>query len=287
MGSCLCRTNENTESVRDSEETESVSDMEDMKDTDDTEKNELVYGCKHYRRKCRIVAPCCNTVYTCRRCHDEDISERYVSSMDPDADNHKIDRYKITEVVCMICEKRQPKSQYCISCNTCFGAHYCAKCNLWDDEDRGLNHCDKCGNCRVYGKEGEKYYHCDVCGVCRRDGDHICINITEATCPICMESIKEGVSINQLRCGHWLHTECLESYMETSLRCPICLKSMCELPLTNLILDAEVSLTPMPDELTHIKIKVLCNDCHEKSEVNFHIVGLKCSACGSYNTRRI
>jgi hypothetical protein len=29
------------------------------------------YGCVHYRRRCRLVAPCCGEVFTCRHCHNE------------------------------------------------------------------------------------------------------------------------------------------------------------------------------------------------------------------------
>ena len=29
------------------------------------------YGCMHYRRRCRMVAPCCGEVFWCRHCHNE------------------------------------------------------------------------------------------------------------------------------------------------------------------------------------------------------------------------
>ena len=29
------------------------------------------YGCAHYRRRCRLRAPCCGGVYQCRLCHDD------------------------------------------------------------------------------------------------------------------------------------------------------------------------------------------------------------------------
>ncbi|KAG8042910.1 hypothetical protein GUJ93_ZPchr0860g38051 [Zizania palustris] len=29
------------------------------------------FGCRHYRRRCRIRAPCCNDVFHCRHCHNE------------------------------------------------------------------------------------------------------------------------------------------------------------------------------------------------------------------------
>lgn len=44
----------------------------------DSEK--LEFGCKHYKRNCKLVASCCNKSYTCRHCHDE-------------ATDHVMDRY--------------------------------------------------------------------------------------------------------------------------------------------------------------------------------------------------
>ena len=49
----------------------------------------------------------------------------------------------------------------------------------------------------------------------------------------------------------------------------------------------EVSLTPMPEEYRDYKVDILCKDCHEESTVKFHVVGLKCLNCGSYNTCRV
>ena len=31
----------------------------------------MQHGCKHYRRRCRMVAPCCGEVFWCRHCHNE------------------------------------------------------------------------------------------------------------------------------------------------------------------------------------------------------------------------
>lgn len=30
-----------------------------------------VFGCKHYKQNCKLVASCCDQLFTCRRCHDE------------------------------------------------------------------------------------------------------------------------------------------------------------------------------------------------------------------------
>ena len=29
-------------------------------------------GCQHYRRRVKLVAPCCGDVYDCRHCHNEE-----------------------------------------------------------------------------------------------------------------------------------------------------------------------------------------------------------------------
>lgn len=50
-------------------------------------------------------------------------------------------------------------------------------------------------------------------------------------------------------------------------------------------LDNEIENTPMPDEFKDKKVKILCNDCSERSEVGFHVLGAKCQICHSYNTR--
>ncbi|XP_039793536.1 uncharacterized protein LOC120659451 [Panicum virgatum] len=31
----------------------------------------MEHGCEHYRRRCKIVAPCCKQVFPCRHCHNE------------------------------------------------------------------------------------------------------------------------------------------------------------------------------------------------------------------------
>ena len=52
-------------------------------------------------------------------------------------------------------------------------------------------------------------------------------------------------------------------------------------------LDEEIAVTPMPQDYANWRVDILCNDCNKPSRVQFHILGLKCSHCRSYNTRRI
>ena len=51
-------------------------------------------------------------------------------------------------------------------------------------------------------------------------------------------------------------------------------------------LDMEVAETQMPERYQNCYAKILCNDCQTKSVATFHIIGLKCAGCGSYNTAR-
>jgi RING finger/CHY zinc finger protein 1 len=44
-------------------------------------------------------------------------------------------------------------------------------------------------------------------------------------------------------------------------------------------LDNEIENTPMPEEYRDKKVKILCNDCQQKCEVQFHVLGAKCSDC--------
>ena len=53
-------------------------------------------GCPHYRRRCAVVAPCCERTYTCRECHDE-----------AEAD-HDLDSKLVETMLCMECNCRQP-----------------------------------------------------------------------------------------------------------------------------------------------------------------------------------
>lgn len=31
----------------------------------------VIFGCKHYKRNCKLLAACCNKLFTCIKCHDE------------------------------------------------------------------------------------------------------------------------------------------------------------------------------------------------------------------------
>ena len=78
---------------------------------------------------------------------------------------HELDRSQVQEVVCSLCDLRQPVATHCTRCSVEFGAYSCLKCNFFDDDtSKQQFHCDLCGICRVGG--AENYFHCYRCGCC-------------------------------------------------------------------------------------------------------------------------
>jgi hypothetical protein len=86
--------------------------------------------------------------------HDQDPQQR-----------HELDRTAVREVVCALCEKRQPIAETCYACGVEFGEYRCLRCSFYDDDvTKQQFHCEKCGICRVGGQEN--YFHCDKCAAC-------------------------------------------------------------------------------------------------------------------------
>lgn len=235
-------------------------------------------GCSHYQRKCKLVGPCCDKPYNCRFCHDEDVT-----------DDHTLDRRSVNEVVCLVCSARQAVSNLCTTpdCETVFGGEYfCGVCKLFDDVDKGQFHCEGCGICRAGGRD--KFCHCDTCGLCLPAGKtHKCIsNTSHNNCPVCLEDIHTSrLEAHIPPCSHLLHLECFTGMMKQGLyACPTCGLSMQDMSRVWDSIDREVVSTPMPTEYAGLYREILCRDCNKTCTAVFHIVGMKCSSCGSYNT---
>ena len=184
-----------------------------------------------------------------------------------------------------------PHIQYFPRAGERLGAYFCATCNLYDDdESKQQFHCEECGICRVGGREN--FFHCKTCGACysvELRNNHTCVpNSMQRDCPICYEYLFDSLEAPQvLRCGHTIHRKCLESYSQHGgYTCPLCNASVCDMRAAWLYLDEEIANTPMPTEYANSRVNMLCNDCHEQGETDFHALGLKCASCGSYNTRR-
>lgn len=251
--------------------------------------NAAAEGCQHYKRRCRIVAPCCGETFWCRHCHND-----RKANHGPGA--HEIDRTRISEVICSRCHVRQPPSRQCVSCGTNFGAYFCKACNFWDDEgmEKQIFHCHKCGICRVGGQEN--YFHCDTCRSCYPNEirtSHTCVeNAMHQNCPVCLKDLFQStIQVTILQCGHTIHQDCLRELQMSfaglqSLRCPICNVSLYKYEDLWAEMDRQVAETPMPPEYQNVHIGIICNDCQQTSQVTFHVLGHKCPHCSSYNTRR-
>ncbi|KAH9719882.1 zinc finger protein BRUTUS-like [Citrus sinensis] len=193
----------------------------------DTEK--LIFGCKHYKRNCKLVATCCNSLYTCIRCHDE-------------VADHALDRKSISEMMCMKCLIIQPVESRCstTSCrNFSMARYYCRICKLFDDE-------------RVGKGLGIDYFHCMNCNACmsRSLQVHICREKSFMdNCPICHEDLFSSTNpAKALPCGHMMHSTCFQDYTCTHYTCPICSKSLGDMKVYFSMLDALLAEEKMPPE---------------------------------------
>lgn len=256
-------------------------------DVDGNDNPSEIVNCKHYRRNCKIVAPCCDKVFLCRLCHN-------------DEESHEIERKKVSQVICKACPSgdRQPASPNCVFCGIQFADYFCDVCKLWDEDGakKNIYHCEGCGICRIGPKD--KFFHCDKCCACyplSLRGNHVCISGgMQNNCPICLEdmfSSRRPVVI--LRCGHNVHAHCqrVMNQMEImqSIRCPTCCKTVADDPSEIWKeIESYIEQHPMPEEISGMRVSILCNDCNAKStDIPLNLIAMKCDSCGSYNTNRL
>lgn len=102
-----------------------------------------------------------------------------------------------------------------------------------------------------------------------------------------LEMHDSRVSVTFLRCGHPMHQNCYVEYAMTNIACPLCKKSMVDPKAYEAQMDEQINGMQMPEEYKDVKMLIMCNDCLQRSEVKFHIMGGKCQNCKSYNTSRI
>ncbi|XP_071738302.1 E3 ubiquitin-protein ligase MIEL1-like [Rutidosis leptorrhynchoides] len=263
-----------------------TSSLEENNNNNPLDIGKLLHGCSHYRRRCKIRAPCCDQIFFCRHCHNE-----ATNALSNPKERHEIVRQDIKHVICEICNTEQEVAQICTNCGVKMGEYFCGICKFYDDDiSKQQFHCNECGICRVGG--ASNFFHCQKCGSCyylRLRGNHPCVeNSVKNHCPICYEFLFDSMkSTTHMNCGHKMHLECWDEMIkQNQYRCPICSKSMTDLPRTWRRLDQEIEATAMPEEYRY-EISILCNDCNNTSKASFHILGHKCSHCKSYNTRRI
>ncbi|CAH0774724.1 unnamed protein product [Bemisia tabaci] len=254
-----------------------ISDSAEMElDQPNNSQSEIAkHGCTHYQRKSKFVTPCCDKVYPCRVCHD-------------DNESHTLNRKEVSELICCECETRQKVQATCENCSIDFGKYTCLECRLFDDVDKKQYHCEGCGICRVGGRDN--FFHCFKCNLCLPNSikdSHKCIeNVSRGDCPVCMEDLhtsRQGLLVPS--CGHIIHKKCQKDMFEAGFyNCPLCLITIPDMSQYWAELDARIAEAPMPKKYKDKKVDILCRDCHKNSTAPFHVYGLKCSHCGSYNT---
>ncbi|XP_034728093.1 RING finger and CHY zinc finger domain-containing protein 1 [Etheostoma cragini] len=201
-------------------------------------------GCEHYVRSCLLKAPCCGKLYVCRLCHDAE-------------ENHPMDRFQVREVQCSECQTVQQAQQTCQQCHVQFGEYYCDICHLFD-KDKKQYHCQPCGICRAGFKSG-------VVQVIHLISDLLHVYVTTV--------------LTHLQQSELFHFLWFRAY-----RCPLCMHSAWNMEDHWDQIDKEIAQSPMPTEYQGATVKIICNDCQAHCTVPFHVLGMKCSGCGSYNT---
>uniref|UniRef100_A0A0D9Z211 CHY-type domain-containing protein n=1 Tax=Oryza glumipatula TaxID=40148 RepID=A0A0D9Z211_9ORYZ len=206
------------------------------------------YGCVHYRRKCKIRAPCCGEIFDCRHCHNEAKDSLEVSI----SDRHEIPRHEIKLVICSLCNKEQDVQQDCSNCGACLGC--CYSYVLKDS-----HHC----------VERAMHHNCPVCFEYLFDSTK---DISALHCghTIHLECLYEMRSHQQFSCPVCLRSACDMSHAWQKLDQEVAASPM------PVIYQKKMSN----------QIWILCNDCGTTSNVQFHILGHKCPGCSSYNTRQ-
>lgn len=255
--------------------------------------NGAVLGCPHYARSVKLRHPKSGRLHTCRLCCEQERENPMKDSDSP------LDRYEVTEVLCMRCNTLQPSDSSCINpkCESLgkmkpFAKYHCKICNFYDDSStKSIYHCPFCNVCRNGKGLGIDYRHCMRCNACvSLQDDHVCIpQRLQGDCPICHESMFQSIEpLRGLKCGHVMHLSCYNQYMRNqAYTCPLCKKSVEDMKEYFDLLDSAVRMQPMPESYANTWSNIYCQDCEKVGKVKYHFVGCKCSACGSYNTREI
>ncbi|THU50456.1 hypothetical protein C4D60_Mb06t20410 [Musa balbisiana] len=150
----------------------------------------MEFGCKHYRRRCKIRAPCCNEIFYCRHCHNESTSDR-----------HELCRQDVQKVICLICNTEQPCAQ---TVELVWGtiSAMCANSTM------------------MIWRKGS------TIAMIVASAESVVARISFTARNVYLfDSLKET---SVLKCGHTIHFECFDEMLKHAQRysCPVCSKSI-------------------------------------------------------------
>lgn len=180
---------------------------------------------------------------------------------------------------------------HCENCSFPLSYYKCDICNLIS-EDINIYHCSKCKLCRLGNKTD--FIHCDTCNICisKDCQNHTCVeNSLEQNCPICCEYMfNSNKPCILLDCGHSIHRDCLQDYLKTDYKCPMCRKAIIDMTSHWKCLKRKVkkdyyNLKKHSFLSIHkIKSYIYCHDCQKKDKTRFHWQYFECHKCKGWNT---
>ncbi|KAF3696155.1 RING finger and CHY zinc finger domain-containing protein 1 [Channa argus] len=134
-----------------------------------------------------------------------------------------------------------------------------------------------------------KLYVCRLCHDAEENHQMDRFKVREVQCSEC-QTVQQDIHTSRIEahvlpCSHLLHNTCFDDMVKMgAYRCPLCMHSAFNMDDRWFNIDLEISQSPMPTEYQGISTKIVCNDCQAHCTVRFHVLGMKCSNCGSYNT---
>ncbi|KAK1265541.1 hypothetical protein QJS04_geneDACA021306 [Acorus gramineus] len=200
-------------------------------DSERLERGHLLYGCHHYRRRCRIRAPCCNEIFDCRHCHNE-----------------------AKELDC--CHTLLIEA--CITAGS-LASDYLTHTLLTPMSPvvallgGGGSYVLSVAPSRRHRKNSTIAMGVEFAGCCYSvllKNSHSCVErAMHHDCPVCFEYLFESTNdVSVLPCGHTIHVKCLkEMQQHLQYACPLCSKSVCDMSKVWEMMDMEVAATPIPE----------------------------------------
>ncbi|ONL93606.1 CHY-type/CTCHY-type/RING-type Zinc finger protein [Zea mays] len=205
------------------------------------------HGCVHYRRGCKIRAPCCGEVFGCRHCHNEAKDSLEVSVHD----RHVLPRHDIK--LNRMCSKTVRTAEHVSANTSARNATSSTTISVPSSVFSGF----------VVAFPG----------------------ISGVEEPISLRWVRHMQASSVKSFSDWWRREFL-SLWQMWFSCPVCLRSACNMSDIWQKLDQQVAASPMPAIYQKKMVWILCNDCGVTSNVQFHILAHKCPGCSSYNTRQ-
>ncbi|KVI00181.1 Rubredoxin-type fold [Cynara cardunculus var. scolymus] len=229
------------------------------------------FGCTHYRRRCKIKAPCCDEVFDCRHCHNE---IKNSLEIDP-IHRHDVPRHDVKKVVFV-------SYVLYVTLNKMFNKIVSAVGYVWGITS--VKHANS--TTMMFRRISTIVINVAYVEQVARRISFIATNVVNNK----MKNLYIDVATRKRSKIHtcvWKGQCTMIVLFVLRYSCPICSKSICDLSDMWRKLDNEVEATPMPETYKNKMVWILCNDCEKISRVKFHIVGQKCTQCKSYNTRQI